>query len=196
MLKRISLALVLSFVVVLSAMAQDFQKGWAASERGDHVIALKEWRPLAEQGHALAQYNVAQMYFHGNGVPQDYAEAEKWFRKAARQGLAQAQNYLGNMHERGRGVPQDYAEALKWYRKAAEQGDGLAQTYLGNIYVNGFGVARDLVLAFMWMSLAANNGGKNGAKFRDLLAKFMTAPQLAKSKKMVLEWQANHPKKK
>ena len=63
MLKRISLALVLAFVVVLPAMAQDFQKGLAAAKRGDHVIALKEWRPLAEQGHAVAQYNVAQMYF-------------------------------------------------------------------------------------------------------------------------------------
>ena len=100
------------------------------------------------------------------------------------------------MYKEGRGVPQDYAEALKWYRKAAEQGDGLAQTHLGNIYLNGFGVARDLVLAFMWMSLAAESGGKNGAKFRDLLAKFMTAPQLAKSKKMVLKWQAKHPRKK
>ena len=51
------------------------------------------------------------MYFHGKGVPQDYAEAVKWFRLAADQGDAGAQSILGVMYDEGHGVPQDYAEA-------------------------------------------------------------------------------------
>jgi uncharacterized protein len=60
------------------------------------------------------------MYFNGQGVRQNYAEAVKWYRKAAEQGYAWAQYNLGFMYFHGQGVPQDYAEAAKWGRKAAE----------------------------------------------------------------------------
>ena len=39
-------------------------------------------RPLAHQGNSNAQFNFGLMYFKGNGVLQDYAEAVKWWRKA------------------------------------------------------------------------------------------------------------------
>jgi len=38
-----------------TAVAQDFAAGRSAYEAGDYAAALQEWRPLAEQGHALAQ---------------------------------------------------------------------------------------------------------------------------------------------
>ncbi|GAB6068870.1 hypothetical protein JCM13664_21910 [Methylothermus subterraneus] len=49
-----------------------FDEGLAAANRGDYATALKEWRPLAEQGDAVAQYNLGVMYDNGLGVPQDY----------------------------------------------------------------------------------------------------------------------------
>lgn len=39
------------------ASGADFQKGMNAYNQGDYVTTLKEWRPLAEQGHASAQYD-------------------------------------------------------------------------------------------------------------------------------------------
>ena len=45
-----------------SAFGTDFQKGFDAYGKGDYKTALKEWRPLAEQGDADAQYNLAVMY--------------------------------------------------------------------------------------------------------------------------------------
>ncbi len=116
----------------VSAQAQDFDKGLAAYYTGDFSTALKEWRPLAEQGDALAQYNLGLMYRNGNGVIQDYAEAVKWFRLAAEQGFAKAQYNLGLMYQNGNGVVQDYAEAVRWYRLAAEQGHAKAQYNLGH----------------------------------------------------------------
>ena len=50
-------------------LAQDFDNGWAAYEAGNYVAALKEWRPLAEQGDAFAQSNLGIMYENGQGVP-------------------------------------------------------------------------------------------------------------------------------
>ncbi|EQD55121.1 Sel1 domain protein repeat-containing protein, partial [mine drainage metagenome] len=66
-----------------------------------------------------AQYNLGNMYDHGHGVPQDYAEARKWWRLAAQQGYDVAQNNLGAMYANGQGVTQDDAKAVKWYWRAA-----------------------------------------------------------------------------
>ncbi len=113
---------VISTVLLLMLVAPGctgLDEGLAAAKRGDYATALREFRPLAEQGNAQAQYYIGFMYRKGRGVPQDDAEAAKWYRKAAAQGNAEAQNNLGGMYRKGRGVPQDYAEAVKWYRKAA-----------------------------------------------------------------------------
>ncbi len=115
----------------VAAVAQDFDKGLAAALSGDFATALQEWQPLADQGDAVAQYNLGGMYYNGNGVPQDYAEAVKWYRRAADQGDADAQFGLGWMYHNGQGVPQDDAEAVKWYRLAADQGHAGAQNNLG-----------------------------------------------------------------
>ena len=78
-----------------------FDEGMAAHERGDYATALREWSPLAEQGHAGAQNNLGFMYRNGQGVPQDYAEALQWYRKAAEQGHAESPKQ-SRLHVRGR----------------------------------------------------------------------------------------------
>ncbi len=50
----------------------------------------------ADQGDADAQLNLGFMYDHGEGVPQNYAEAVRWYRMAADQGNAIAQHNLGH----------------------------------------------------------------------------------------------------
>ena len=69
----------------------DFQKGLAAYEKGDYATVLKEWKPIAEQGDAAAQFELGIMYDYGKGVTQDYNAAFKWFKLAAEQGYANAQ---------------------------------------------------------------------------------------------------------
>ncbi len=61
----------------------------------DYATALKEWRPLAEQGDAGAQNILGLMYATGEGVPQDNNEAVRWYRLAAEQGDDRAQYILG-----------------------------------------------------------------------------------------------------
>jgi len=62
-------------------------------------------RTAADQGDARAQYNLGFMYYFGEGVPQDHAEAVHWYRLAAEQGDARAQYNLGFMYDNGKGVP-------------------------------------------------------------------------------------------
>ncbi len=68
-----------------------FEVGVEAWGRGDYHRALREFRLLAEQGHAQAQLNLGVMYAEGQGVPQDDQEAAEWLRLAPEPGDAAAQ---------------------------------------------------------------------------------------------------------
>jgi len=94
------------------AFSADFQKGLDAAQKGDFATALKEWEPLAEQGHADAQYNLGLMYVKGEGVPQDYKTAMKLFRLAAEQEYDRSQFNFGVMFGKVHGIPQDGTIAL------------------------------------------------------------------------------------
>ncbi len=68
------LSIVVGLALILATpVLAGFQEGVDAYERGDYDTALKEFRPLAEQGHASAQFNLGIMYYKGQGVLQDYA---------------------------------------------------------------------------------------------------------------------------
>ncbi len=168
----------------------------AAYPGGDSATAIRELRPLAEQGDAGAQNQLGIMYSYGQGVPQDYAKAMGWYRKAAEQGDTDAQHNLGVMYDKGRGVPQDYAKAVQWYRKAAEQGDAGAQYNIGNIfrYVEGF--PKNYVHAHMWIILATSKlppgeDRDTAVENRDNVAKRMTPAQISEAQKLAREWKPN-----
>ena len=112
----------------------DYEKGLNAFLAGDYTTALGEFRPLAESGHAIAQFNLGVLYDKGLGVPQDFEIALMWYTLAADQGYASAQTALGEMHNKGQGVPQDNRIAARWYTLAAEQGHAGAQYSLGRMY--------------------------------------------------------------
>jgi hypothetical protein len=145
-------------------------------------------RTAADQGDARAQYSLGFMYYFGEGIPQDYAEAVRWYRLAAEQGLAGAQYNLRDMYDNGKGVPQDDAEAVRWYRLAAEQGDAGAQYSLGIMYDNGQGVPQDYVMAHMWANLAAAQGNVLASKNCGITASKMTSGQIAEAQRLAREW--------
>jgi TPR repeat protein len=110
---------ILAVALALPVAAQDFDKGWEAYKRRDYETALREWRPLAEQGSAAAQYRLGVMYFHGIVVEKDFKMARDWYERAARQGDARAAYELGVMYELGRGVWQDERQAAYWFQQGA-----------------------------------------------------------------------------
>jgi len=68
----------------------DFEVGVEAWGRGDYGRALREFRLLAEQGHAQAQVNLGIIYSQGRGVPKDSVQAYRWYTLAAAKGLKEA----------------------------------------------------------------------------------------------------------
>ena len=179
--------LLINLLVGNPAFSADFQKGMDAFDKEDYATALRELKPLAEQGYALAQNNLGVMYEKGQGVSQNYKTAVKWYTLAAEQGYPFAQSNLGQNYDKGEGVSQNYKTAVKWYTLAAEQGYALAQFNLGVMYDKGEGVIQDYVRAHMWGNLGASNGNENGAKLRDLVAKKMTPADISKAQRLAQE---------
>ena len=127
MKKPLTFLLALTFLFLFSGSSvvfgDDFQDGVDAYERKDYKTAYKLFLPYAEQGDASAQYNLGQMYYEGQGVPQNYKEAVKWYRLAAEQGNASAQSNLAGNYYQGLGVPKDYVSAHMWINLAASNGE-------------------------------------------------------------------------
>ncbi len=120
---RLSIFILIGFLLGLAAPAwAGYQEGIDAYERGDYDTALKELRPLAEQGEEEAQYFLGIMYDQGQGVPQNDQEAVRWYRLAAEKRDASAQFNLGFKYVKGYGVPKDYVLAHMWMNLAAAQG--------------------------------------------------------------------------
>ena len=138
--------------------AQTFEDGLAAARAGDFKAALNAWVPLANDGHAEAQFNVAAIYESGLGVRANSEEAVRWYALAADQGYARAQYNLAIMYADGRGVPRDDARAATWLRKAADQGHAKAQYNLAVFYQAGRGLEKNFTMAEIWFKRAAENG--------------------------------------
>jgi len=152
------LILLFSTSLAIAVFGGQFEDAVTAYDLGDYSTAYRLMKPLAEKGQVTAQYNLGVMYFKGEGVQQNYAEAAKWYRKAAEQGYAKAQYDLGVMFQHGQGVRQNYDEAVKWYHRAAEQGYAPAQHNLGFSYYKGKGVHQNYAEAAKWYLKAAEQG--------------------------------------
>ncbi|KAF9919510.1 hypothetical protein FBU30_010927 [Linnemannia zychae] len=113
----------------------------------DFSAAMTWYRKAADQGHALAQNNIGDMYYYGQGVVRSYETALFWYQKAAAQNNAVAQNKIGDLYYYGLGVEQDYLKALEWYKKAAKQGIVDAHNTIGGLYHQGHGVQQDFTMA-------------------------------------------------
>ena len=91
----------------------------------------------------LAQHNLANRYYYGEGVAKDPVQEVFWRKKAAEQGDSAAQSSLGVAYAEGYGVEKSAEEAVLWWSKAAEQNDAKAQLKLAEAYQTGEGVKAD-----------------------------------------------------
>lgn len=156
----------LYFLIAASmAAAAPVDDGVRAFDRGDHAAAYAIWRPLAEAGNPLAQYNLGLLYANGWGVERDLRTAADWYRKAAARDQADAQYNLGLLYARGQlTILHSYKDAYLWWQRAAALGHAAARFNLGVLYAYGRGVGRDTVLAIdLWRQAAGQGYGPAAA---------------------------------
>ncbi|HEX4693864.1 SPOR domain-containing protein [Sphingomonas sp.] len=165
-------ALCLMVGVAAPALA-DTKAGVDAWNRGDYAAAVAEWRKAAIAGDADAQFDLAQAYKLGRGVPVDLPMAESWYRKAALQGHQQAEdNYGLALFEDGK-----REEAVPWLEKAVARGEPRAQLVLGTMLFNGDGVPRDWVRAYALLVRSSAAGLPQGSLTLSEMDKYIPIEQ-------------------
>ncbi len=142
----------------LSTFAELVNDGLDAYNEGDFERAFDLWKAAARQEDPVGQYNLAVLYYNGEGVNQDLLQAYKWFRKSAELGYADAQYDLGLMYLDGEGTAKDPKTGIEWMKKSAEQNHADAQFELAKAYQGGVGIEQNLAEAIKWYNKAKENG--------------------------------------
>lgn len=106
----------------------------------------------AEDGNALAMYDLGRMFADGLGREIDIKQAQDWYKKALDAFLEvdpspYIKYRIGKMYAAGLGTEQDYTQAASWFREAAEQNNQFAMYSLAGLYLRGQGVEMDAVKA-------------------------------------------------
>ncbi|MFP5350416.1 MAG: tetratricopeptide repeat protein [Gammaproteobacteria bacterium] len=154
------------YVIILTVIiAAGIAPAWAdkssalvAYENGNYKEAARQFRPLAENGDAEAQYYLGYLYEKGRGVAKDPALMRKWYQRAADGGNAKAQYKVAVGYAFGlAGLPRSDEDAARWLRQSAENGYKRAQKTLGRAYADGrYGLPRDAKQAEYWSKMASS----------------------------------------
>jgi hypothetical protein len=136
------------------AALADVKAGVDAWAAGNYDAAVRQWKGPASTGDPDAQFNLAQAYKLGRGVPRDLDRAETLYASAAAKGHLQASdNYGLLLFQRGA-----RAQAMPYVQAAAGRGDPRAQYIVGLALFNGDGMAKDWVRAYAYVTLAQQAG--------------------------------------
>ncbi|EHR73540.1 Sel1 repeat protein [Burkholderiales bacterium JOSHI_001] len=115
-------------------------------------------RRRADAGDVQALQDLADAYYTGEHVPQDFDAAAAALTRAAELGLPSAMFNLGVCFRNGQGRPQDADKAWQWFCRAADLGHGQAIFVLAQAYRRGLGVPQDVAASNALMVLAQARG--------------------------------------
>ncbi len=189
MRKLILSAIAVGVLSVAVPAGADVKAGVDAWAKGDFLKAVAEWRPLAVSGDPDAQFNLAQAYKLGRGVPLDPALAESWFRKAAVQGHLQAEdNYGLALFQSGK-----KSEALPWLEKSVARGEPRTQLVLGTMLFNGDGVPRDYPRAYALMTRASASGLQSASQTLTQMDQYISPADREKGTALAAQYAAQTP---
>ena len=111
----LSAGLMMAMLAVGTTRADSYADALAAAEVGNYAHAVELMTPLAEQGNAQAQFNLALMYHGGLGVNRSETAAVEWYQRAAAAGSKEAQEFLAVGFQEGWfGLPKDAKQAHYW----------------------------------------------------------------------------------
>lgn len=125
----------------------------------EYEKAIEWYKKAAAHGDEDACLQIGNLYYYGNGVEQNYAEAVKWYTQVndfTVNARGEAATNLAHCYYNGWGTPQKYSKAVKLYREVAFWSSDAAYC-LGNCYYEGHGVPQDTHEAIEWYKKAANH---------------------------------------
>jgi TPR repeat protein len=160
---------------------------YALSDAGSAAEAEQKALALAQQGDKQAQFDLADMYYYGKGVPIDHKKAARWYEKVAKQGYSEAQYNLGVMYYYAQGVPKDDKKAAEWNGKAAAQGLPSAMAAVAVLADGRQEVVPQLAAEVDQKLLALAQEGDKQAQY-DLACVYYQCKDVPKEAKRAFEW--------
>lgn len=127
---------------------------------GNYKEAFKIYHELALDGSVGCQRFTGWMYFLGEGVPADIAQALYWFKAAAEAGDPEAEFGVGRVYTRKK----DYKSAMAWYEKSASHGFVPSIYRIARMYRYSHGVHTDISKAVHMLRYAAEKGHLRSAR--------------------------------
>lgn len=88
------LILLLYLFLYSGLAAAGLDEATAAYKTGDYKAAAKEYKRLAYEGDAKAQFCIGWMYYTGKGVTQNLVQAHKWASLSANYGEKESTEFL------------------------------------------------------------------------------------------------------
>jgi TPR repeat protein len=128
--------------------------------QGRYDLAIAFWTRAADNGDALAAYQLGVEYMDGKPgvVARDYEKARKYHMQAAEAGDPRAMFDIGSMYEFGFGVTRDLKQAAVWYSHAADYGHAQGAYNLATMLESGEAGRKDEVEAYKYYLIARDNG--------------------------------------
>lgn len=125
----------------------------------DRGYAVGWWRQAAEQGHLLADVEVAKLYSCGQCAhwPVSWSRTSEYYRQKAEEGDAEFMRLVAACYRNGRGIEYSPEKALYWYTKSYEA-TGHGAYNVGEMHYGHRGMPRDDAKAFYWVERAAQEG--------------------------------------
>lgn len=171
------------------------KEGASALAAGNGTMALKELKPLAEEGNSLAQGLLARIYWGGgSGLPKNRGLAADYAKKAlpalikeAEMENGLAQSTLSVLYREGNGTEKDCVKAVDWAKKSANQNDPFGLNALANLF-DGVGscLPKDDEQAVQLYRKAAEHG-HGGAQF-NIGRRYFNGINVAQDDQQALEW--------
>mgnify|MGYP000229879357 CR=1 FL=1 len=136
----------------------------------------------AKSGDVVAQISLAEAYYKGDGLDQNYTQALYWYEKAAVAGEPEAALMAGKILLEGLNGKKDERRAVMHFKSAADKGLAEAQFMYARCLSSGSGISVNPTSATAWYKKSAASGYRpaseylNKQKFFSRLHKEFTEP--------------------
>ena len=142
-LKVLNTLKILLFIVCFWGMSS-----YAQMPLPDQDLALLWQAKMAQYGDAASQYELAQIYETGHGMPKDLSKAIHYYQLSAAQNYLPAAMELGRLFANEKSVKNE-KKSIEWYTYAANHGEVQAENYLFHYYDEA--PNQDKQKAFYWL---------------------------------------------
>ncbi len=154
-------------------------------------LAIRFFEKAVDYNSPFAAYQLASQYEKGVGVARDVQKSLTLYEQAANAGHVKAMHNLGVLIAAGGvGGKPDYGKAIEWFQKAADHGLKDSQYNLGLLLAHGLGGPQDRVEAYKWFDLASQQNDAESLRKRDMVAKKMSATDIALARVRASQWRA------